>query len=275
MSLPFLQYKVRYTLDGSLSPVSNRQVDKTNFLCYHIKKPLHAVGFFMTKIMSGKIKIQEPNGEVSPYENFIITVNPDQTKTLRTVTRSPKGDLLRDVNQLVGRDWRDIEAMGRLFYKGLSMGTVLRRVVGNRLFSTVWTRDGQADTAEFNAPKGLVLGFHPILHDAWKMNFLKTSHKREQKVLVHTVSTTWNGRTLSHGEQLESSVRYDGVETLDLQVGQLKCEKFIWHTSFGKVLCIWRTGEANILAKLSVLEGDNAGTNYELSQYSEEVIQTL
>jgi hypothetical protein len=229
----------------------------------------------MTKIMSGKIIIQEPTGDISPYENFIITVNPDQTKTLRTVTRSPKGDLLRDVNQMVGSDWRDIEAMGRLFYKGLSMGTVLRRIIGDRLFSTVWTRDGQTDTAEFDAPKGMVLGFHPILHDAWKMNFLTTSHQREQKILVHTVSTTWNGRTLSHGEKLESSVRYDGVELLDLPVGQLRCEKFIWESYFGKVLAVWRTGEANILAKLSVLDGDKAGTSYELSEYSEEVIQAL
>ena len=33
------------------------------------------------KIFSGKIRIIEPDGKISPYEKFIITRNPDKSKT--------------------------------------------------------------------------------------------------------------------------------------------------------------------------------------------------
>ena len=138
----------------------------------------------MTKILSGKIRITEPDGKTSPYERFIITLNPDGSRTLRTVTRSPKGDLLRDVNQLVDADWRDIEAMSRVFFKGQALGTVLRQVIGDTLYSTVLTRDGGRDEATFDAPAGMILGFHAILTDAWKMNLLDTAHHDDQEILV-------------------------------------------------------------------------------------------
>ena len=69
------------------------------------------------KIFSGDIKITETSGKVSSYEKFIITFNPDGTKILKTISISPNGDLLRDVNQYFSNDWKDIEGMARLFYK--------------------------------------------------------------------------------------------------------------------------------------------------------------
>jgi len=225
----------------------------------------------MTKIISGKIRITEPNGKISPYERFIITINPDGTRTLRTVTRSPKGDLLRDVNQIVSPEWRDIEAMARLFFKGDNMGSIFRRINGNTMHSKVLMREGLADLKEFDDPDHMIFGFHPIVHDSWKMSRLDTSHKDHQELLVHTVSTTWNGRTLGHGERLISKACYEKKEILDLPVGQVECEKFLWLSPFDKVLAVWRTGEANILARMSVLEGDKAGTNYELFHYEEEI----
>ena len=227
----------------------------------------------MTKILSGKIRITEPDGKTSPYERFIITLNPDGSRTLRTVTRSPKGDLLRDVNQLLGPDWRDIEAMGRVFFKGQALGTVLRRVVGNTLYSTVWSRDGATDEATFEAPPELILGFHAILTDAWKMNRLDTSHTDYQDILVHTVSPTWNGCTMGHGRRVPSSARFDKTERLELPAGRFECDKFVWQTSFDKELHVWRTGEANILARMVVARGDKEGSIYELSEYEEEHVE--
>ena len=222
------------------------------------------------KIFTGKIRIIEPDGKISPYEKFIITRNPDKSKTLRTVTKSPLGDLLRDVNQMISEDWHDIEAMGRLFYKDVNMGTITRRIIGDTLHSHIWNKNGYTDKKEFDAPHNMIIGLHPITHDAWKMNLIDTSHNNEQNMLVHTVSTTWNGRTLTHGEKLLSTVTYEGEEMLKLPAGEFMCEKFLWKSPFDKLLAVWRMGEARVLAKMHVLEGGKSGTIYELEQYDEE-----
>ena len=224
------------------------------------------------KIFTGKIRITEPDGKISPYETFTITFNPDETKTLRAVTKSPKGDLLRDVNQMVSKDWFDIEAMGRLFYKNKSLGTIFRRISNNCLYSTISKLNSPLDMAEFEAPEKMIIGLHPITHDAWKMNFLDTSHNNPQNILVHTVSTTWNGSTITHGEKLNSSAVYECDETLNLPAGRFNCQKFLWQSPFDKVLAVWRTGEARVLAKMHVISGGKSGSIYELEEYNEEII---
>ncbi len=170
----------------------------------------------------------------------------------------------------MGRDWHDIEALARVFFKGQALGTIFRRLVGNTLHSTVMTRDGGKDDATFDAPPELILGFHALLTDAWKMNRLATTHGDYQPLLIHTVSRTWNGSTLGHGERISSEARFDRTETLDLPAGRFECDKFVWQTSFGKELHVWRTGEANLLARMDVVKGDKEGTVYELSEYEEE-----
>jgi len=160
--------------------------------------------------------------------------------------------------------------MGRVFYKGQLQGTVLRRVIGERVYSFVWTPDRQMDSAQFEAPPGMMLGFHPIIQDAWKMAFVDTSHREYQEIVVLSVSNTWNGRTLGHGEVLRSKAHFDGCEWLELPAGRFECEKFVWQTPFQKELHIWRTGEAHLLARMLVASGSNQGTTYELAQLETE-----
>ena len=222
-------------------------------------------------ILSGRIDITEPDGKKNDYERFILTANPDGSRTLRTVTRSPRGDLLRDVNQLVAADWRPIEATGRLFYKGEANGTVMRRIVGDTLQSWVWTRDMAApDYAEFPAPPRMTLGFHPIFHDAWKMSFHDTSHHELQDVFTHTVSNSWNGKSLGHGLKITGRARFDGKERLTVPAGTFDCERFYWHTSFGKDIMVWRTGPHHLFVRLDVVLGDKAGSVYELAQFEQQ-----
>jgi hypothetical protein len=225
-----------------------------------------------TKIVAGRIEIVELGEAPRPYERFTITLNPDGSRTLRTVTRSPAGDLLRDVNMMVGADWRPIEGMGRLFLKGELAGTVLRRVSGDRLDSYLW-RPGEAmDHAVLEAPENMTLGFHPITGDAWKTNLLSTAHHEPQEVVVYTVSNTWYGGTLSHGHLLRSSAAFEGRETLDLPIGRTPCERFLWTPRPGKALLIWRTGEARLLARMEVVSGERPGTVYQLAAVDEEQV---
>ncbi len=218
-------------------------------------------------ILSGRIDITEPGKERTDYERFILTINPDESRTLRTVTRSPKGDLLRDVNQLVRKDWRPIEAIGRLFFKGEAHGTVMRRIVGDTLQSWVWTRDMEKpDYAEFDAPPRMTIGYHPIFHDAWKMNFNDASDTELHEVFTHTVSNSWNGSSLSHGQKISGQAKFVKKETLTVPAGTFECEKFYWHTTFGKDLEVWRHGPHHMFVRLDVVKGDKEGTVYELAQ---------
>ena len=213
---------------------------------------------------SGRIDLTEPDGKTFDYERFMLTANPDGSRTLRTLTWSPKGDLLRDMNQLVAADWRPIEGTGRLFFKNEACGTVVRRVVGDKLESMVWKQGGPIDSASFEAPEKMTVGFHPIFHDIWKMSFIDTSHHEMQDILIHTVSNTWNGSTLSHGQKIKGRARFDGREDVTTPAGTFPCERFVWETSFGKILRLWRTGPHHIFVKLLVAEGDKAGSLYQL-----------
>ncbi|MBM3503140.1 MAG: hypothetical protein FJX65_04625 [Alphaproteobacteria bacterium] len=221
-------------------------------------------------VFSGSLQLTEPDGRTTGYERFLITHNPDGSRTLRTLTRSPTGDLLRDTNQLVGPDWQAIEAIGRLFVKGQSHGTVMRRIEGGMLHSWVWNHSTEADYATFAAPRNLLLGFHPISHDAWKMNFLDRAHKDWQDVWVHTVSVTWNGSTLGHGELRRSQGRFEGLEDVSVPAGRFACERYTWASPSGSELGIWRTGDANVLVKMVSLGGARKGAFYELADYREE-----
>jgi hypothetical protein len=224
-------------------------------------------------IYSGLLRLTGADGRASDYERFLITRNPDGTRTLRTLTRSPAGDLLRDTNQMVGADWQAIEAIGRLFVKGQSHGTVLRRVQGDKLQSWVWNHGTAVDYAEFPARPNLLLGFHPISHDAWKMSFLDRTRTDLQDVWVHTVSVTWNGSTLGHGELRCSKARFEGLEEVKVPAGSFRSERYSWTTPSGSELALWRTGAANVLVKMVSLGGARQGATYELVDYQEERVE--
>ncbi len=226
-------------------------------------------------IYQGQLDIVLPDGSRHDYERFIITRNPDGSRTMRTVTKSPKGDLLRDVNQMVGPDWRPIEAMGRLFFKEEAQGTVLRRVVGDKLLSWVWNAAGEMDHATFPAPPNLTLGFHPVMHEAWKMCFMQRTHHDPQPIYIHTVSHTWNGRALSHGGHTENTAEYVKDEVRKTRAGEFFSSEFIWHTQFGFGLRIWATGPDMILTRVEV-EGspDRDGTYYDLAELKTTVVES-
>ena len=224
------------------------------------------------KVFSGNMNIIEANGNISPYEKFIITFNPDGTKLLKTLSISPDGNLIRDVNQYFSSEWFDIEGIARLFYQNQYVGTILRRVIEGNLHSTIWNNKKEFDHTEFKISKNMHLGFHSLMNDAWKMNFLDTSHSEDQDIIVHTISETWNGSTITHGKELKSSAIYEGEEDLKLIAGNFYCQKFLWRTPSNKLLKIWRTSEAKVLARMEVIIGKNKGSIYELTNFKEESI---
>ncbi|PPR76673.1 MAG: hypothetical protein CFH01_01886 [Alphaproteobacteria bacterium MarineAlpha2_Bin1] len=218
-------------------------------------------------VYQGQINILETGGQIYDYENFIVTCNPDGSRTLRTVSRSPKKDLLRDVYQRESEDWEPKEAFGSLYYKGKYQGSIHRRLIDNNLHSWLWSANGKCDYQVFPIDKNVIIGFHAIFHEAWKMKKVINRNNEYNKILTHTVSDTWNGKTISHGSMLLSKARYEGIETVYVSAGNFLCEKFIWLTPFGKELLIWSHGDDSIFVKMEVIRGNNKGVIYELANF--------
>ncbi len=207
-------------------------------------------------ILAGNLLIRQ-DGDPGPgreYERFTLTANPDGTRTLRTLTRSPRGDLLRDVTQTVAADWTFLEAYGRLFLGGRCIGSIARQRVGDQLESRLW-RPGEApDLAVFPAPRTLVVGYHPVMGDAWKANFYDRSRGGIQALTTLSVSNTWNGSSLEHGTPRESTMEFLGEETITVPAGTFLTEHLVWHTRIDNDLHIWRHGPHNLLVQLTAPE---------------------
>ncbi len=203
-------------------------------------------------IITGKLVIgpvSDPDS-YQEYERFTLMINPDGSRTLRTLTRSPKGDLLRDVTQTVREDWLPIEVYGRLFMGGRSQGTVLQRVVGDRLHSSFGLPGEEPDEAEFDAPPNLVFGYHPVIADAWSANSYDLDRGGIQDVYHHSVSELWNGGSLDHGVGRRSTIDYIGSEPESVPAGTFETERFMWNAPAGGELDVWRTGPHHLFVKL-------------------------
>ncbi|MBL41477.1 MAG: hypothetical protein CMM49_02325 [Rhodospirillaceae bacterium] len=218
-------------------------------------------------VYKGQINIIDTDGKTYDYENFIITRNPDGSRTLRAVSRSPNRDLLRDVYQKESKYWQPIEAFGNLYYKNKYEGSIQRKLIDGDLHSWLCKPNGNYDHKVFSIKKNVILGFHAIFHEAWKMRMVGKRKNEYNEILTFTVSDTWNGRTISHGTILSSTARYEGIEKVDVSAGKFLCDKFIWLTPFGKELLIWSHGDDSIFIKMQVIKGNNKGVIYELSNF--------
>ena len=212
--------------------------------------------------------VEQPEN-CQPYEQFSLTHNPDGTRTLRSITQSPNGTIFRDVHQTVAADWRPVEGYARLFIRGEWQGTIWRRLRGDRLLSELWSPDGTVDTAEFTVPPHVVLGFHPVVSDSWKLNFYDVEKGGQQELYTFTVSNSWNGRTLGHGMPLISHAELLGRERITVPAGTFECEHFLWADPFGEQLDVWRWGPDNLLIQLLVRD---AGRFYQLGSLEQSRI---
>ena len=79
------------------------------------------------------------------------------------------------------------------------------------------------------------------------------------------MSNSWNGSSLGHGQKVKGTAKFDGREKVSVPAGTFDCERFVWNTSFGKVLHLWRTGPHHLFVKLLVASGDKGGSVYELA----------
>jgi hypothetical protein len=212
----------------------------------------------------GEISIRSPDGAARPYERFSVTINPDGSRTLKAVTVSPNGTLVRDVQQSVSRDWRPLHGSSRIFLGGRAQGSISKWVTAEGIHS-VLVVDGDYSHEIFPAPARFSIGFHPIADEAWKMALVDATREGRSALVTHTCSTTWNGRTMEHGRTVTSEVAYLGMEARAIGNVPAACRAFLWFTPFGKELRVWTYTDDFVFAGLLVAKGDNAGTEYVVS----------
>ncbi len=219
--------------------------------------------------LSGRITVRTADGLPQPYERFQITLNPDGSRTLRALTVSPGGSLVRDVNAHVTADWRSVSGSSRVFLDGVLQGVVAKFADASVIRSVV-ASGSKFDVREFPAPARFSLGFHPIADESWKMALLEPNTDGRQPLVTHTCSPRWNGKTIEHGATVHSEVEYLGEDDAPVGGHPARCRAYLWHTPFDRVLKIWAHGPHFIFARLEVVKAPNAGTVYELASLEYE-----
>lgn len=180
---------------------------------------------------SGSFTVRPASGTAAPapHDWFELTVNPDGSRTLHTLTRFPGNALVRQVTQTVDAGFAPLEGYARLFIGGDYAGSVLRQVAGNVVHSSVQGPDGSVDRADIDVPEGTVLGYHPVVGEGWK--FVRSPRRQgTQRLHVLTTSSSWNGGTMGHGKLVESSFEWLPEEEIETAAGRMRCEHLMWDT---------------------------------------------
>lgn len=208
----------------------------------------------------------EPDKAID-WEDFIVTRNPDGSRTAMTVSRFPGCSIVRHVTQTVDADFTPRDGFVRLFADNRYLGALLRQVRGGEVVSIVLPPDGTPmEEARFAfEPDTEVLGYHPSTAEGWKLMKLDRAKQGVQTIHLLTTSLTWNGGTLDHGRKVEMPVEYLGTDEIMVAGQNLPCHRYMWRT--GEIdgdLEMWTTGEDEILARM---HGYRKGHAYELSRY--------
>jgi hypothetical protein len=202
------------------------------------------------------------------WESFIVTANPDGSRTAQTMSRFPGNTMVRFVTQTVAADFTPIDGFVRIYTDRVYQGAMVRHVTGDTVKSVVLPPDGGAlDIAEFplDTP-GMMLSYHPSAVEGWKLTKLDRTHSEPQTIHYLSSSLTWNGGSGGHGGVADMPVRYLGEEEVTVPAGTFLCHHYIWST--GKLdgdLEIWSTGKDEIVAKMN---GPHRGFSWELDSYS-------
>jgi hypothetical protein len=201
------------------------------------------------------------------WESFMVTANPDGSRTAQTMSRFPGNTMVRIVTQTVAADFTPIDGFVRVFTDRAYQGAMVRRVAGDTITSLVLRPDGSAiDSATFplDTPE-MMLSYHPSAVEGWKLTKLDRSHNEPQMLHYLSSSLTWNGGTIGHGGVADMPVRYMGEDEVTVPAGTFQCHRYVWST--GKLdgdLEIWSTGEDEIVAKMN---GPHRGFSWELDSY--------
>lgn len=186
--------------------------------------------------------------EPQPYEWFTVTVNPDRTRTLRVITKSPDASLVRDVSQTVDETWAPVEGYVRLIRDNVLLGSLIRRVEGTRVQSYFFDGGGRVSHGEQELTERMTFGFHAVASNPWKFG----QHGGEAGVTplpILTHSLSWNGGTVGLGDVSHTTLEHLGRQTVTVPAGTFDCDHFRWSTRVDGVIDVWSATEDKIYVR--------------------------
>ncbi len=217
--------------------------------------------------LRGRISYLGPSGAERGREWFHVTVAPDGSRTMRTVSEIDDSKILRDVTLTVGSDWRPHDAYVRV--------SVADRLVGSGWFEFTETearaevssvelgRISQVVPTRGRAP---MFGAHQVAGDGWQAGLL-AGHGGDGPVRVDGIllsSRLPNGASGPLIDTTSMTAERIGKERISVRAGTFDTVRYRFSPEGLEPEEVWVLPDDNTLVRASWPHYD---TTYELVAY--------
>jgi len=174
------------------------------------------------KSVSGEVLyLHDDEGQVG-HEEFIITKDLNQNRTLRAVCQIYEENLLRDVTYTVDEKWIPQDAFVRLSVNGAFKGSSWFKFSGNIIECENFTTEaGRASQKQFLKGPIQSFGAHPVSNDAWGCAAYDMDSPLEKQYFQNVVTTskTAHGNTGPSIMLTEKYISFHGEENISVPAG--------------------------------------------------------
>ena len=173
--------------------------------------------------VSGEVLyLHDDQGQVG-HENFILTKDLNQNKTLRAICQIYEENLLRDVIYTVDQNWAPQDAFVRLSVDGVFKGSSWFKFSDNIIECENFTKEA-GRVSQKQVLKGSIQSFgaHPVSNDAWGCAAFDMSHPSKKQFFdnVVTTSKTAHGNTGPSIMLTEKYISFHGEQNISVPAGK-------------------------------------------------------
>ena len=209
--------------------------------------------------VSGEVLyLHDERGQVG-HEQFTITEDLDQNRTLRAICEIYEERLLRDVTYTVDQNWIPQDAFVRLSMHGRFLGSSWFKFSGHVIECENFTKDaGRSSQKQILDGPLQSFGAHPVSNDAWGCSIfdMNDSSKKQHFSNVATTSKTAHGNTGPSIMLTEKYLSFHGVEQVSVPAGTFDANYYqiSWDgredMKNWPPIHIWTTGDDFIIVKI-------------------------
>ena len=173
--------------------------------------------------VSGEVLyLHDDQGQVG-HENFIVTKDLNQKRTLRAICQIYQENLLRHVTYTVDQNWVPQDAFVRLSVNGTFKGSSWFKFSENIIECENFTKEaGRVSQKQVLTGPIQSFGAHPVSNDAWGCAAFDMSHPSKKQYFdnVVTTSKTAHGNTGPSIKLTEKYISFHGEENISVPAGK-------------------------------------------------------